>query len=107
IDKGRLTFDGKLESLAQRIRPGKRVVFRLVKPAPASDFEALGKVVRIDAAEAVLQVPRDHVNDVVSRALATLPVSDLTVEDPPLEEIMSELFARGSEKNAAHGEEHE
>jgi viologen exporter family transport system ATP-binding protein len=101
IDKGRLSFDGKLLELAQRIRPGKRVVFRLVKPASRSDFEALGKVISIDVAEAVLQVPRDHVNEVVSRALATLPVSDLTVEDPPLEEIMSELFARGSERKVA------
>ena len=25
------------------------------------------------------------------------PVSDLTVEDPPLEEVMSELFARNKE----------
>jgi ABC-2 type transport system ATP-binding protein len=101
IDKGRLTFDGKLAELAQRVRPGKRVVFRLVKPASRSDFEALGKVISIDVAEAVLQVPRDHVNEVVSKALATLPVSDLTVEDPPLEEIMSELFAHGSERKVA------
>jgi ABC-2 type transport system ATP-binding protein len=101
IDKGRLTFDGRLAELAERVRPGKRVVFRLVKPAARSDFEALGKVVSIDVAEAVLQVPRDHVNEVVSRALATLPVSDLTVEDPPLEEIMSELFAHGASREVA------
>jgi ABC-2 type transport system ATP-binding protein len=34
------------------------------------------------------------VNSVVGRALATLPVMDLNVENPPLEEVMSELFAR-------------
>jgi ABC-2 type transport system ATP-binding protein len=101
IDKGRLSFDGKLAELAQRVRPGKRVVFRLVKPASRSEFEALGKVISIDVAEAVLQVPRDHVNEVVSLALATLPISELTVEDPPLEEIMSELFAQGSERRVA------
>jgi ABC-2 type transport system ATP-binding protein len=27
--------------------------------------------------------------------LAALPVTDLTVEDPPLEEVMKELFSRG------------
>ncbi len=26
---------------------------------------------------------------------AALPVTDLTVEDPPLEEVMKELFSRG------------
>jgi len=30
----------------------------------------------------------------VSKALATLPVQDLNVENPPLEEVMSELFSR-------------
>ncbi len=44
--------------------------------------------------QAVLQVPHDQVNAVVGRALATLPVVDLNVENPPLEEVMSELFAR-------------
>jgi ABC-2 type transport system ATP-binding protein len=32
----------------------------------------------------------------VSRALATLPLLDLTVEDPPLEEVMRELFLKGA-----------
>ncbi len=45
-------------------------------------------------AQAVLQVSHDQVNSVVGRALATLPVMDLNVENPPLEEVMSELFAR-------------
>ena len=49
---------------------------------------------RHDPAEAVLQVAQSEVNAVVSRALASLPVVDLTVENPPLEEVMSELFSR-------------
>ncbi|MGZ6135188.1 MAG: ABC transporter, partial [Myxococcaceae bacterium] len=49
----------------------------------------------------VLQVPQDGVNAAVSRALATLPVHDLTVENAPLEEVMSELFAQS---RAARGE---
>ena len=45
-------------------------------------------------------------NAVVGRALSTLPVSDLTVENPPLEEVMSELFARhrgGANGGGANG----
>jgi ABC-2 type transport system ATP-binding protein len=54
----------------------------------------MGTVVKNEAAEAVLQVPVDLVNQVVGRALQSLPVTDLTVENPPLEEVMSELFSR-------------
>jgi ABC-2 type transport system ATP-binding protein len=93
IDKGRLTYDGELAALAARIRPAKRVVFRLQKEVDRADVEALGKVISLDVGEAVLEVPRDAINQTVERALRTLPVGDLTVENPPLEEIMSELFA--------------
>jgi len=37
----------------------------------------------------------------VQRALAQLPVVDLTVEDPPLEDVMRELFSRGSAREGA------
>ena len=97
IDKGRLVHDGSLEDLVTRTRPDKRIVLRFSKPVDAQDLAALvqrGKVVSHDAGHSVLQVHKDAVNAVVSRALSTLPVSDLTVENPPLEEVMSELFAR-------------
>ncbi len=94
IDKGLLVYDGPLEQLVARIRPDKRIVFRFARPVDRSDLAAFGTVVRHDAGESVLDVHHDAVNRVVTQALAQLPVSDLTVENPPLEEVMSELFAR-------------
>jgi ABC-2 type transport system ATP-binding protein len=95
IDKGKLVHDGPLEELVAKIRPDKRVSLRFARPVDRADLAAFGTVVRHDAGESVLDVHKDEVNGVLSRALATLPVSDLTVENPPLEEVMSELFARG------------
>ena len=94
IDKGRLSYDGKLDELVRHIRPEKRVVLRFAGEVPKEALLPLGEVVRFDAAEAVLQVPQDTLNQTITRALSTLPVRDLTVENPPLEEVMSELFAR-------------
>ncbi len=97
IDKGKLVHDGALDDLVTRTRPDKRVVLRFLRPVDAADLAELvrgGKVVTHDAGHSVLQVHKDAVNDVVGRALSRLPVSDLTVENPPLEEVMSELFAR-------------
>jgi ABC-2 type transport system ATP-binding protein len=93
IDKGQLSYDGGLDALVQRVRPEKRVVLRLNRPVDAATLAPLGKVVTHDNATAVLQVPQDAVNSTVSRALSNLPVQDLTVENAPLEEVMSELFA--------------
>jgi viologen exporter family transport system ATP-binding protein len=94
IDKGLLVYDGPLDQLVARIRPDKRIVFRFARPVDPSDLGAFGTVVRHGAGESVLDVHKDAVNRVVTQALAQLPVSDLTVENPPLEEVMSELFAR-------------
>jgi len=102
IDKGTLSFDGSLETLVQRIRPEKRVVLRFERSVAAADVAALGMVVSHADLVATLRVPQDAVRDLVSRALATLPVADLTVESPPLEEVMSELFARSrAERDSA------
>jgi len=94
IDRGRLSYDGSLDELARRIRPEKRLVLHLAGESDPEALARVGKVVSIEPARAVLQVPQDEVRDAVGRALATLPVKDLNVENAPLEEVMSELFAR-------------
>src|SRR5262252_3743047 len=94
IDKGQLSYDGSLDGLVRRMRPEKRVVLTLERAVDKSALQGLGKVVSVDHASAVLQVPQEAVSATVSRALAHLPVKDLTVENPPLEEVMSELFSR-------------
>jgi ABC-2 type transport system ATP-binding protein len=94
IDKGELSYDGGLDDLVRRVRPEKRVVLHLDSPVDAAALAQLGRVVTHDTAQAVLQVTQEAVNATVTRALATLPVRDLTVENAPLEEVMSELFAR-------------
>jgi ABC-2 type transport system ATP-binding protein len=94
IDLGRLSYDGSLASLAHRVRPEKRVVLHFAEPVQPAELAGLGRVVHIDPVRAVLQVEQADLQRVVGRVLATLPVQDLTVENPPLEEVMSEFFAR-------------
>ena len=73
-------------------------------PVDARDARhARATVVSADGAQAVLSVPARRSTRVVRDALATLPVVDLTVEDPPLEEVMRELFSAQPE-GARHGQ---
>ena len=103
IDKGRLIYDGDLRALSHQIRPDKRIVIRFGDggPADGADLSRFGAVVSADRAGATLQVKADAVAGAVSRLLGALPVADLTVEDPPLEEVMKELFARSRDGRAA------
>jgi ABC-2 type transport system ATP-binding protein len=94
IDHGKLVYDGALDALVTRIRPDKRIVLRFSRAVQAVDLDGFGELLQHDTGQSVLRVRKEAVNDVVGRALAALPVSDLTVENPPLEEVMSELFSR-------------
>jgi ABC-2 type transport system ATP-binding protein len=92
IDKGRLIYDGDLRQLSREVRPDKRVVVRLGQPVPETVLSRFGARVSHADGQAVYRVPGDQVANVVGKLLSSLPVTDLTVEEPPLEEIMSELF---------------
>jgi viologen exporter family transport system ATP-binding protein len=96
IDHGRVIFDGALGELVQRIRPDKRVQLRLSRPVARRDLEPLGTIVQYGEEAVTLQVSHDQLQSSVQRALTQLPLRDLSVEDPPLEEVMRELFARGA-----------
>ena len=98
IDKGVLSYDGTLEELVRKVRPEKRVVLRFSRPVERADVEALGTIVDIGTERAVIDVPQAELGARIARALETLPVADLEVTSAPLEEVMSELFARTREQ---------
>jgi ABC-2 type transport system ATP-binding protein len=106
IDRGRLIYDGDLRALALKIRPGKRVLvrFHATNGAPPADLARFGQVVSADSGQATIQVAAEEVSGTVGRMLAALPIADLTVEDPPLEEVLSELFRTSRRDTAAAAE---
>jgi ABC-2 type transport system ATP-binding protein len=96
IDHGRLIYDGDLKALVRRVRPGKRLTLRLSAPIDQAVLERIAPVVSYENAQAVLSVVPEKLNATVQTALSTLPVIDLAVEDPPLEEVMRALFKSGA-----------
>ena len=93
IDKGHLIYDGELKSLARRIRPEKRITLHFsTVPAPGA-LDRLGNCVERSDTQAILSVRAAAVTDAVRAALEHLPIADISVEDPPLEEVMREFLA--------------
>jgi ABC-2 type transport system ATP-binding protein len=92
IDHGKLIHDGDLKALVRRVRPDKRLTLRLSAPVDLAVLEKIATVVSYEGGQAVLSVSPEKLNATVQNALATLPVADLAVEDPPLEEVMREMF---------------
>ncbi|GAA5532730.1 ATP-binding cassette domain-containing protein [Deinococcus aluminii] len=94
IDQGQLVFDGDLARLAGQARGGKTIRLQLRQPVTAAQLAHYGSDIRVDGLSAELTVPRAEVSARAARLLADLDVADLTVEDPPIEAVMAELFGR-------------
>jgi ABC-2 type transport system ATP-binding protein len=90
IHHGRLLFDGELARLVQRFTAHKTIVVQLEDPG--ADLSAYGEVVSQEDGSTTLRVPKDRTARVTERLLADLPVVDLTVEDPPIEEVIERVF---------------
>jgi ABC-2 type transport system ATP-binding protein len=93
IHHGSLLYDGALDSLADRIAPFKLVRLDLQEPQAAEAVGQYGEVVERQDAMVKLRLPRAETSAAVARLLSELPIADLTVEDPPIEEVIEQVFA--------------
>jgi ABC-2 type transport system ATP-binding protein len=95
IDHGRLVWDGSLSELVRTTRPEKLITVTLAKPPSFEVLSLIGEL-RLLSQEGTLlklQVPQAELQRLVSALLSVAAVVDLTVEDPPLEEVLADLFA--------------
>jgi ABC-2 type transport system ATP-binding protein len=101
IDHGLLVYDGDLKALVRRVRPDKRLSVRTSTPIDRVHLESLATVVSHEGLQVVLSVPPERLNATIQTLLQTVPVADLAIEDPPLEEVMRELFREVRSTEAA------
>ncbi|HEX6537006.1 MAG TPA: ATP-binding cassette domain-containing protein [Gemmatimonadaceae bacterium] len=101
INHGRLLYDGALEALVARIARTKRLELIVGDGVTRRDLEAFGEVRVFAFPNATLEIPREEVPAASARLLATVPVIDLSIEDPPLEEVIRRAFESGDEPVAA------
>ena len=94
IHQGKLLFDGELSTLLQKFTSHKTIVLQLGDCQ--ADLSSYGEVVSCDDSRYVLRVPKAETARVTERLLADLPVIDLLVEDPPIEEVIERVFAQGN-----------
>jgi ABC-2 type transport system ATP-binding protein len=96
IHEGRLFHDGSLDALTQRLAPCREVRLELAEPWPLEALRSYGEVESCEGMVVRLLIRRDELTAAVSRLLADLPVRDLEVRDPPIEELIGSLFAQGT-----------
>ena len=92
IDGGKLVFDGDLSALTAGPDARKTVKLQLSQPTTAARLAEYGELVRLDGLDAELTVPRSEVSARAAALLTHFEVADLTVEDPPIEQVIGQLF---------------
>ena len=92
IAQGRIIYDGSLEGILDRFG-GQKVISLLVADGQMpDDLGRYGELLSIEPPRAKLRIERNHVTEVLSSILSRYAIEDVSVEDPPLEEIIAKVF---------------
>jgi ABC-2 type transport system ATP-binding protein len=93
IDSGRTIFDGGLADLVSQLAGYKEVEVTLADAG--RDLSRYGEVVRRDGDRVTLRVRRDETSTITAHLLNAYAVADLTVREPPVEDVIANLFSVG------------
>jgi ABC-2 type transport system ATP-binding protein len=92
IHHGRILFDGDLSALSNQFAAYKTIEVALADGAVPLD--AYGEVLERDGDRVKLRVPKADTARVAARVLSEQQVADLTIEDPPIEDVIELVFAQ-------------
>jgi ABC-2 type transport system ATP-binding protein len=96
IDRGTLFFDGQLSAVLDRFADFKLITIQCDagKSCPREGLDKFGEVVEHTAATVKFKVKRDRVIAVCKALLDQLPVTDIDIQEVPIEDIVRQIFAR-------------
>jgi ABC-2 type transport system ATP-binding protein len=92
IHHGVIRYDGPLTSLSETFAAYKTIGVALENGQ--ADLTGYGEVIHRDGDWVTIRVPKAETSDVAGRLLAEQQVLDLTIEDPPIEDVIELVFAQ-------------
>ncbi|HYM95783.1 MAG TPA: ATP-binding cassette domain-containing protein, partial [Candidatus Sulfotelmatobacter sp.] len=92
IHHGRVLFDGDLSALGDRFAAYKTI--NVVLADSAAPLESYGEVLEREGLRAKLRVPKAEAPRIAARLLREQQVGDLTIEEPPIEDVIEVVFAQ-------------
>lgn len=92
INDGQLIFDGALEELTVKYAKDKLIKAKFSEEVDIKKLEEIGEVKRFEFTEVSILVPRETVAVAASELLQNFPISDLTIEEIPIEDVIRTVF---------------
>ncbi len=98
IHQGNLIYDGLLDGLLERFAPYREVSveFERHQSVEKSALLAYGNLQTLDGCKATFLVEASDLTRSVSKLLNDYAIQDLTVAEPPIEDVIGKVFQSGS-----------
>ncbi|MEI8287927.1 MAG: ATP-binding cassette domain-containing protein [Verrucomicrobiota bacterium] len=96
IDHGKIFFDGKLSEIVDRFADFKLITIQCDNPEryPAENLVRYGEVTGKTPGNITLKVKRDRVISACKALLDELPVTDIDIQEIPIEDVIRQIFSR-------------
>jgi ABC-2 type transport system ATP-binding protein len=96
IDHGTIFFDGRLSDIVDRFADSKLVTIQCAPGAHCAPDQLgkYGEVLEQSAGRIQLKVKRDRVIPACKALLDQLPVTDIDIQEVPIEEVIRQIFSR-------------
>lgn len=95
INSGQIVYDGNLNNINDLLAAKKHIKVQFYESMSASELKAFGVIKNFDGNEATIEIDKKEVKEICKVILEKLPISDLNIEDIPLEESIEKLYRRG------------
>jgi ABC-2 type transport system ATP-binding protein len=94
ITQGQIKYDGSLAGIIDGFSGFKVITLQLAAGQRTDGFGRFGEVLDVVPPKVKLRIRRTAVPTALAAILAQHAIEDVAVEDPPLEEVIAELFSR-------------
>lgn len=96
IDKGAILYDGSLQTILEKYSLVKKIKIALEEPVNKDIIKPIGKPQSHTDTHVEFDIKKEDLPEKVKYIMKALPVSDLTIEEEPIEEIIKSFFAEES-----------
>ena len=98
VTDGVIVHDGSLEDIIDRFSTHKVITLQFADNGLPIDISHFGEIIEEQAPRIKIRVAKQTVTDSLAAILQQHPVEDVSVEDPPLEQVIAEMFASVSQE---------
>ena len=99
IHQGQLIYDGSLNGLVERFSPAREVQVEFDRVYEIDTLAKYAKIKQVEGTSVSFFVPQEILTKTVSQILGELAVIDLSIGDPPIDDVIGQIFQSGNAKN--------